>query len=399
MTTKTQSEHLDLLVEEFLSELEMLSDAEVVSEAAEDFDDLDAVVQALRAEVQSAKAHVAKATLAAARSAAASHKETAAETKMDIERAKKLFDEFISAESGRSRFTMAARKGNAGSQADVMSALSDFCQLLSCSHAVPRLSFGDAPKAEHLLKSLGVSEPEEIDVEAIAWHLGATVRYAPLEGCEARIIGADDSAVITVNSASSAQRQRFSVCHELGHWIYHRRRMLFCQGDEIERPSPEAANMERAADRFASELLMPDFLFRPISGEFGRPTMAAVRKLAGRFNVSQTAAAIRLVETNHAPILLICHGQNGRKWFARSSAVTSDWFPKSELSPESSAFTMIYGKAPDAMPAKSVSASTWFARADASRYEVVEESIRVASREVLTLLVFKNPGELSRQLA
>ena len=38
---------------------------------------------------------------------------------------------------------------------------------------------GDTP-AEVVLKRLGISEPHEIDLEAIAWHLGARIRYRPL---------------------------------------------------------------------------------------------------------------------------------------------------------------------------------------------------------------------------
>ena len=47
---------------------------------------------------------------------------------------------------------------------------------------------GLAP-AERLLKELGVTDPKEIDLEAVAWTLGARVKYRPLDGCEACITG------------------------------------------------------------------------------------------------------------------------------------------------------------------------------------------------------------------
>jgi hypothetical protein len=43
--------------------------------------------------------------------------------------------------------------------------------------------------AERILHVLGISAPQEIDLEAIAWDQGAIVNYRPLESCEARIIG------------------------------------------------------------------------------------------------------------------------------------------------------------------------------------------------------------------
>ena len=52
--------------------------------------------------------------------------------------------------------------------------------------------------AERLLQEVGVTDPNEIDLEAIAFYLGARVRYRKLEGCEARIIGRNDAAIITI---------------------------------------------------------------------------------------------------------------------------------------------------------------------------------------------------------
>ena len=44
--------------------------------------------------------------------------------------------------------------------------------------------------AELVLRDLGITDPREIDLEAIAWHLGARVKRCILDGCEARIIWA-----------------------------------------------------------------------------------------------------------------------------------------------------------------------------------------------------------------
>ena len=61
--------------------------------------------------------------------------------------------------------------------------------------------------AERLLQELGVTSPNEIDLEAIAFHLNATVKYRQLDGCEARIVGAGNRAVITVNNSSGWRRK------------------------------------------------------------------------------------------------------------------------------------------------------------------------------------------------
>jgi hypothetical protein len=53
---------------------------------------------------------------------------------------------------------------------------------------------------------------------ALAYYSGARVRTRPLDGCEARIIGVGNQAIITVNAHSPPRRKRFSIAHELGHW-------------------------------------------------------------------------------------------------------------------------------------------------------------------------------------
>lgn len=66
-------------------------------------------------------------------------------------------------------------------------------------------------RAQELLDELGISEPENIDLDAIAQYTGATVQRAPLASAEARIVGAGDEAVITINEKSLPSRQRFSI--------------------------------------------------------------------------------------------------------------------------------------------------------------------------------------------
>jgi Zn-dependent peptidase ImmA (M78 family) len=81
-------------------------------------------------------------------------------------------------------------------------------------------SFYKSPAS--LLDELGIREPEEIAIEAIAEYCGATILYQPLQGAEARIVGHGDRAIITVNEAVPIGRRRFSGAHELGHWMCDR---------------------------------------------------------------------------------------------------------------------------------------------------------------------------------
>jgi len=248
--------------------------------------------------------------------------------------------------------------------------------------------------AEFVLTGLGITGPSEIDLEAIAWTLGVRVRYRPLDGCEALIVGNSDKAIITVNSRSPLRRQRFSIGHELGHWQRHRGRLLICRADEIGRPGEGQSPRERSADAYAADLLMPGYLLRPIARSYARLTFEAVGTIANLFNTSVTATAIRLVEGRHSPAVLVCHGSQGRKWFVRSPDVPTRWFPRSDLDAESFASGVLFGNQPgDRFPRK-IGADAWFERREAERYEVTEQTVHVADNEILTLVLISDDDML-----
>jgi hypothetical protein len=249
--------------------------------------------------------------------------------------------------------------------------------------------------AERLLQELGVTDPDEIQLEAVAYHVNAHVRYRRLDGCEARIIGNGDKAIITVNANSAYPRKRFSIAHELGHWHHHRGKCLACRVEEF-RPR-DALSPERTADTYAADLLMPYYLFRPLARQQGKLTFKAVAALADIFNTSRSATAIRLVESDYSPALLVCHGPKGRKWFTRSPSVPQRWFPQDSLDADSFAFGIQFGGRPDDPMPRRIGADAWFDRRDAERFEVHEQTMRTGPEETLTLVVISDPKMLEDQ--
>jgi Zn-dependent peptidase ImmA (M78 family) len=239
--------------------------------------------------------------------------------------------------------------------------------------------------AEQIIYNLGIADPGEIDLDAIAWTQGARVRYRPLRGCEARIFGRSDEAIISVNSNTSATRRRFSLAHELGHWHHHRGQLLFCRASDIG-PGGARPQTELVADRFAADLLMPSFLFVPRLSGLRRFGLSELETLAAEFRVSRAAAAIRAIERGQLPALVVCHNRAGRKWFARSPIVPEKWFPSKELSAETGAFAVQFGQKKEDRQGRKVRASAWFELRGADRFDVHEETIRSAEDETLTLL-------------
>ena len=247
-------------------------------------------------------------------------------------------------------------------------------------------------QAERLLQELGVTEPGEIDLEAIAHHVNARVRYRPLNGCEARIVCCGNQAIITVNEHSIYRRKRFSIAHELGHWRNHRGQCLVCRADDY---SPtHALAPEQVANTYVADLLMPNYLFQPIARQYGKLTFKTVNALSDIFETSKTATGFRLITSDHSPALLVCHGPNGRKWFVRAPSVPSEWFPQNDLHADSFAISVLFGNGPDDSSPRKIGADAWFDRRDSGRFEVHEQTMRTGPEEILTLVLLSDPAML-----
>lgn len=183
------------------------------------------------------------------------------------------------------------------------------------------------------------------------------------------------------------------MAHELGHWHHHRGQLLFCRSFDIGEGRGRS-QVEVVANRFAADLLMPAFLFGPRLAAIRKLSFSAIEGLAEQFGVSRTAAAIRAVELGHAPAVLVCHGPAGLKWFKRAPMVPDKWWPTKELSADSAAFNVQFGKRMFERQAGKVRASAWFSAREAERFIVAEETVRSADGETLTILLFEDRAML-----
>lgn len=244
-----------------------------------------------------------------------------------------------------------------------------------------------------LLDELGITQPSEIDIEAIAQYCGATIVYEPLRGCAARIIGMRDRAIITIDSEERRERQRFSAAHELGHWMHDRGQVAFaCTTTQLVREwDAERDNPERRANRYAANLLMPSNMVKPLVR--GLPgTFESVKRLACTFQTSLTAAAIKFVELGELPLLLVCNERSGRKWFTRSPLIPQVLWPVSQPGSGSAASKMLTGRLTESAP-EDVDADDWIEHVDSARYMLVEHSMAMGDG-VLSLLWWKDERQI-----
>jgi Zn-dependent peptidase ImmA (M78 family) len=191
---------------------------------------------------------------------------------------------------------------------------------------------------EKILKDLGIYEPDNIDLELIAFSLNAEVKCVPLSSAEGSIIGSESKAIIKVNSNAQIEKRRFSLGHELGHWINDKGNNLTfnCSKNDMKQFKYQKNNFKQnkevRANQFSAELIMPKFIFSPFLVQ-QKINFLTVKELANTFNTSITSTAIRLVEITEFPCLVACWTPAGkRKWFFSSSTLPEEIWPFDFLS-------------------------------------------------------------------
>jgi Zn-dependent peptidase ImmA (M78 family) len=136
-----------------------------------------------------------------------------------------------------------------------------------------------------------------VDVEGLAWSLGVKVQRTFLSDNISGLIykSGPDRYEIAVNAKHPETRQRFTIAHELGHFVLHRsvmgdRNVDDCayRSDGSVKNNKIGPREETEANKFAANLLMPAEAIADIPSTL--PTIAAAKK----FKVSEGAMKIRL---------------------------------------------------------------------------------------------------------
>lgn len=239
--------------------------------------------------------------------------------------------------------------------------------------------------AEVLLCELGISDPRDIDVDAIALCVGAEIEYRELVGCEAQIIGYRDRAVIHVHKDTPSQRRRFSAGHELGHWRHHRGQSFSCRSQDIGRPMDETSrDAERIADAYAADLLLPPFMVAPRIQALAPIRLDGIVELARTFSTSATAAGIRVIRMTKEPVILVAHSLFGKRW-QWGSVTAAGVVVRSDIDARSSAVYAAAGIG-KLTPPKKEPAGYWFDRRHIDQFEVSVQNMRTSEGEALSLV-------------
>lgn len=163
--------------------------------------------------------------------------------------------------------------------------------------------------AKETIKNIERSPRTYVDVFAIAESLGITIAD-PVAFESDQISGflkrnSDSVAEIVVNKNHTEQRRRFTIAHEIGHFVLHARELLHVDDNVSAQPaffrdaeSSKATKLkEIEANQFAAELLMPSEEIQDLVKEKieeGEAFDDAVSELADLYQVSQIAMTIKI---------------------------------------------------------------------------------------------------------
>jgi len=245
-------------------------------------------------------------------------------------------------------------------------------------------------RAEARIAELGITDPRDIDVDAIAYDARMLVEYEVLEGCEAMLVGVGDRAIATIRPSSTRGRERFSVGHELGHWEMHRGRSFACRVDDPDRNLTSDKPLEREADEYSAHLLMPAVFFGAAVKALGKPGFRELEALSIDYETSLLATMIRLADIDTLPVIVACYSAQGLKWTKPAKHVPRRWWLRSQLDDDSFAHALMSGGSRVAS-ARKQPGEVWFENDDAENYELTEDCILGKGGEVLVLLYLSSP--------
>lgn len=191
---------------------------------------------------------------------------------------------------------------------------------------ISRIDLADAASPERLVLEILKHEPTlaiPIPIEELCLRLDI-LEIVPLttDGYEGGLLTSADkfNGTILFNEASPKQRRRFTIAHELGHFLMPShlpspdgrflcklQDMMTLKGGETDK----RLKMEVEANRFASQILMPPPKFRVDAAASKDPELGHLCSIAKKYDVSKEAAGRAYVRFREEPVALVVT-QNGK---------------------------------------------------------------------------------------
>ena len=257
--------------------------------------------------------------------------------------------------------------------------------------------------ANTIIEHYGPALPIPVPVQDIAEAVGIS-EINRVMGAEFEGLLITDSAklkgTIVYNAESSLERRRFTIAHEIGHFLlpFHDSRAQCAKNDlGIIRSADDRRAREAEANRFAAALLLPEKPFRAELRRLGRPETGHILKLADKYKTSKEATARRYAELSDDPCAIIfSRGGQIRSYCRANGLPRLSCMPREPLPEGSSSAKMAAKQLPSGTLSKweEIDPSIWFARSQELKGKTVyEQFLQQANGYRLTMLTIESEEE------
>jgi len=152
----------------------------------------------------------------------------------------------------------------------------------------------------------------------VARSLKITIHEVDADSYDGLYLRVGNKFLININNnISNTGRKHFTLAHELGHHFIpsHTNSAYQCSPN----PFKSKGAIEKEADRFASELLLPEILLKPMLHTY-KADFESISELSEDCDTSLTATAIKFTQHTDDCCALIATSNNIIKWFSKSSS-------------------------------------------------------------------------------
>jgi hypothetical protein len=160
------------------------------------------------------------------------------------------------------------------------------------------------------------------NVRRIASTLNLELREVDADGFDGSLIREKElplGAIVVRQSIRETSRKNFTIAHELGHFLLpgHQEADAVCGSDDIGNWGDASKVLEREADEFAAELLMPASVVQPIIRS-ADPSLQAIEKISTECGSSLSAAAWRYCDLTRERCAVVWSTNQKIRWSKRS---------------------------------------------------------------------------------
>lgn len=248
--------------------------------------------------------------------------------------------------------------------------------------------------ASEILTDLGiVSFP--INPLFITKEFDIEVLEADADSYDGFLLRNDSKTKIYLNkNILSTGRKNFTLAHEIGHYCIPTHRGNYQCITRYLNPFKKNPLVEIEANKFASELLLPERLLKPILHTY-KPDFESIGELSEDCGTSLTATAIKFALLTDDCCALIATANNKIKWFQKSPSFPDEYYIKKDEAISYGTLTAAYSldgvlKESDT---QKVHASYWFnGRGIDNATTLIESCVpMIYYGVVLTMLWFPEP--------